>query len=110
MLVMMGMSSMLLRVLFSRRPSALRNFCLEKKKKEKTVFDTRCRCEKCVEKRKKDKDLVLNSLVEERKNNEVTSANKTSIELQTLKNRKTKSDGLCHQQQDEIILKVPNQR
>ena len=41
MFVGLGMSSMLLRVLFSTRPSTLKQFCREKEKKEKTVFDTR---------------------------------------------------------------------
>ena len=39
--VMLGLTSMLLRVLFSTRPSTLKYLCQEKKKKEKTVFDTR---------------------------------------------------------------------
>ena len=38
---MLGLTSMLLRVLFSSRPSTLKYLCQEKKKKEKTVFDTR---------------------------------------------------------------------
>ena len=38
---MLGLTSMLLRVLFSSRPSTLKYLCKEKKKKEKTVFDTR---------------------------------------------------------------------
>ena len=38
---MLGLTSMLLRVLFSTRPSTLKYLCQEKKKKEKTVFDTR---------------------------------------------------------------------
>ena len=100
---MLGMTSMLLRVLFSRKPTVLRNWCLEKKKKEKTVFDTRCRCEKCVEKRKKTKNEKKPT---KEQLNELGETNKGFIELETLKNRKI----TFKEQQDrgeEIILQVP---
>ena len=104
MLVMVGMTSMLLTVLFSKRPSFLRNICVKKTPKTKTVFDTRCRCDQCLEKRKQDKKV--NSFTEHKENNEPpVPANKSLIELQTLKNRKTKTEGLG-QHQEEIILKV----
>ena len=100
---MVGMSSMLLTVLFSKRPSFLRNICVGKTPKTKTVFDTRCRCDQCVEKRKQDKKV--DSLAEQKENNEPpVAANKSLIELQTLKNRKTGTEGLGQHQPEEIII------
>ena len=50
---MVGMSSMLLRVLFSSRPVMMRN-CSTKTKMEKSALESRCRCERCLLKQKKD--------------------------------------------------------
>ena len=103
--VMLGMTSMLLRVLFSRRPTVLANFCVEKKKKEKTVFDTRCRCDKCVKKRKLEPEL--DSLAPTRKNKSLApAAPSANIRLESLQRRKTTSEGR-QQRGEEIILKVP---
>ena len=103
--MMLGMTSMLLRVLFSRRPTVFGKFCVEKKKKEKTVFDTRCRCDKCVKKRKSESEL--DSLAPTRKNKSLAPAPSANIHLETLQRRKTISEGHPQQRGEEIILKVP---
>ena len=107
MFVMLGMTSMLLRVLFSRKPTVFKDWCLESKKKEKTVFDTRCRCDKCIEKRK----MKMNSSDTVNQEREPPQDNKTFIQLKTLKNRKTtknQEEQEHDQRGEEIVLRVPN--
>ena len=105
--MMLGMTSMLLRVLFSRRPTVFRNICVEKKKKEKTVFDSRCRCDKCVQKRKLEQktEPELDSLAVPERKNKPLAPTANNIHLETLQRRKTISEG----QGEELILKVPHQ-
>lgn len=89
---MVGMTTMLLRVLFSTRPAVLRDCCLRRgRKKEKSVMDTRCRCEKCRE-RKRARTISVPA-----KEEEITDVDLGSTSV---------TDRQGHPNPEEIVLKV----
>ena len=96
-LVMTGMTSLLLRVLFSSRPVALREVgCVgQKKKREKSVLESRCLCKKCLLKRRRAKP---NSVPEQE------PETKQSLDgVRTRSRTQPQYEG-----SEEIVLKVTN--
>ena len=75
-----------------------REYCGRQKKKEKSVFESRCRCEKCLQRKRREKDSVPVKMKES--NAEVNPG----IRTPSVTNRMSQSNSSS----EEIVLKVTN--
>ena len=75
-----------------------RESCVRPKKKEKSVYKSRCRCDKCLQRRRRENDSVPVKMKESE------AESNSGILSPSVTNRKSQSNSSS----EEIVLKVTN--